>query len=131
VAAALVEGKSVTQIARQERVSRSTASKQANSPEVQLLITALVEAERVQIRSLFQQALKAVEDSFAANRTAVYEGGTVDLGADHYARLTGVKCLTQLLTAGRQAVKPEPPSAKTFTLDQLKTAVAQAAGRLQ
>lgn len=120
VAAALVAGKSVTRIAKEERVSRATASKAANSPEVQLLITSLVEAERVKIRQLFELGLQAVEESFHAVRVAVFEGAKVDCGADHYARLTGVKCLTQLLTAGRQAVRPEPAARQTLTLEDLK-----------
>jgi hypothetical protein len=113
-------GKSVTRIARDERVSRATASKAANSPEVQLLITSLVEAERVKIRSLFQKGLTAVEESFHASRTIVTQfGEVVDGGPDHYARLTGVKCLTQLLTAGRQAVRPEPAARQSLTLEEL------------
>lgn len=120
VAAALVRGKSVTRIAKEEGVSRATASKAANSPEVQLLITSLVEAERVKIRKLFEQGLDAVQDSYRAVRVAVFEGATVDCGPDHYARLTAVKCLTQLLTAGRQAVRPEPAARQTLTLEDLK-----------
>lgn len=119
VARAIVEGKSVSQIARDERVSRATASADANSTEVQLLITSLVEAERGMIRTLFQKGLAAVEDSFTATRVAVFEGAKVDCGPDHYARLTGVKCLTALLTAGRQAVRPEPPAKKTISLEDL------------
>jgi hypothetical protein len=120
VAKAIVSGKSVTQIAGEEGVSRATASADANSPEVQLLITSLVEAEREKIRTLWQKALGSIEESFSAERKAVFEGDVVPLGPDHYARLTGVKCLTQLLTAGRQAVKPEPPVRRMLTLDELK-----------
>ena len=132
VAASLVAGKSVTRIAREEGVSRATASKTANSPEVQLLITALVEAERGKIRTLFQMALEAVEESFGAVRFAVFEGVKVDCGPDHFARLTGVKCLTQLLTAGRQAVKPEVASRKTLSLAELKVlAVGEGRSNIQ
>lgn len=113
-------------IARQERVSRATASKLGNSPEVQLLITSLVESEGVRIRGLFNKALTTVEESFSAIAKAMYEGVPVELGPDHYARLTGVKCLTALLTAGRSAQKPEPPAKKTFTLDDLKQALQEA-----
>jgi hypothetical protein len=120
VARSLVAGSTVTAIAKKEGVSRATASKAANSPEVQLLITSLVEAERVKIRKLFELGLQAVEESFHAMRTAVFEGQAIDCGADHYARLTGVKCLTQLLTAGRQAVRPEPAARQTLTLEELK-----------
>lgn len=119
VAKALVEGKSVTHIAREERVSRATASADANSPEVQLLITSLVEAEREKIRTLWQKGLEAIENSFTAERVAVFEGAAVNCGPDHFARLTGVKCLTQLLTAGRQAVKPEPAARPKLSLEEL------------
>ena len=123
VAASLAKGKSVARIAREERVSRATASRAANSPEVRLLITALVEAEGARIKGLFARALTTVEESFSAQRFAVFEGAKVDLGPDHYARLTGVKCLTALLTAGRQAQKPEPPPRKTLTLEELDAAI--------
>jgi len=127
VAASLVAGKTVTRIAKEEGVSRATASKTANSPEVQLLITSLVEAERDTIRELFVKGLAVVGGSFEAERWGVDDKGlAVLLGADHYARLTGVKCLTQLLTAGRQAVRPEPPAKKTLSLEAL-TKLADAA----
>jgi hypothetical protein len=120
VAAARVAGKTVTQIAKDEGVSRATASKEANAPEVQLLITSLVEAERIKIRDLFVKGLAVVDGSFSAERWGLDEDGTaVFIGPDHYARLTGVKCLTQLLTAGRQAVRPEPAARKTLSLDEL------------
>ena len=128
VAKSLVAGKSVTQIAADEGVSRATASQAANSPEVQLLITSLVEAERDSIRALWQKGLKAIEESFAAERISIFEGTVVNCGADHYARLTGVKCLTQLLTAGRQAVKPEPPAKKTLSLEELNRLASHASG---
>lgn len=132
VAAALVAGRSVTEIAKKERVSRATASKEANSPEVQLLITSLVEAERDMIRTLFQKSLRAVEESFSAERISVGDKGKlINCGPDHYARLTGVKCLRDLLTAGRQAVKPEPKKQAMLTLEQLKELAEEKAGPVQ
>lgn len=126
VAASVVAGKTVTRIAREERVSRATASKVANSPEAQLLITSLAEAESVKIRELYKKGLLAIEESFQAERWGTdSEGLAVLLGPDHYARLTGVKCLTQLLTAGRQAVRPEPPIKKTVSLEDLQRLASQ------
>jgi hypothetical protein len=126
IAAGAVAGRTVSAMARSERISRQTASRVKNSAEVQLLITKLVEQQGEEIQKLFVGALAVIHDSYSATRSAVFEGLAVDLGADHYARLTGVKCLTQLLTAGRQAIKPEPPAKKTFTLDALKQALAEA-----
>ncbi len=132
VAAGVLAGKSITDIARGEGVSRATASRLGNSPEVQLLVTSLVEAERTKIRGLFTKALNAIQASFEANRTGIYEGAKVDLGPDHFARLTGVKRLTEVLTAGRTSQKPDPPQKKTFTLDDLKQALSEAqTARLQ
>lgn len=90
-----------------------------------------MEAERGAIRELFQKSLRVVSQSFEAKRFAVFEGAVVDCGEDHYARLTGVKCLTQLLTAGRQAVKPEAPAKKTISLEDLNKIAATAADVLQ
>jgi hypothetical protein len=125
VAAAVVAGVPVAKIARGERVSRATASRVANSPEVRLLITALVEAQGEKIRALFAKGLDVIDESFAAMKPdVVTEKAVIAGGPDHYARLTGVKCLTALLTAGRQAQKPEPPAKKTLTLEEL-TALAE------
>jgi hypothetical protein len=117
----MVQGKAVAQIARDEGVSRATASKLGNSREVQLLITALVEAQGAKIRELFDLALEAVRDSFSAMGQGENAGSK-----DHYARLTGVKCLTALLTAGRSAQKPEPPAKRTFTVEELERVLAAA-----
>lgn len=126
VASGVLAGRKITQIAADQGLSRATASKLANSPAVQLLVTALVEVERTQIRALFKKGLKAVEESFRAKRYTVYEGAKIDLGPDHFARLTGVKRLTELLTAGRTAQKPDPPPRKTITVDELRQVLYEA-----
>lgn len=119
IAASVAAGKTVQQAAKDERVSRATASAAVNSPEGQMLVTTLVEAERVQIRTVFNRAIAVIAEAMEANKIQASEGVSVDCGADHYARLTAVKCLTGLLTAGRQPVKPEPQR-RTITMDELR-----------
>lgn len=127
VAAGVVAGKKVTQIARDEKISRATASRVANSPETQIVITALVEQHRDRIGAIFAKSLGVVDEALDATKTALVEGCVVDMGADHYARLTAVKRLNELLTAGRQAARPEPPKASTFTVEELRAAIEAAA----
>lgn len=133
VAASVASGETVTAAARAAGVCRQTASGIVNSPLGQLLITTLVEAEAVQIRRIFTASLHAIEDALEAERFIAVRGdeeeGDPDLllpaGPDHYARLTAVKCLTSLLTAGRQAMKPPDPPRRTITMEEL-TALLQA-----
>lgn len=130
IAEGVVEGKSIARIAREENLSRQWTSHEVHSAEVQQIITGIVDRRRARVEMLFDQALLAIEASFAARRYGVErakdENGTstmsVDLGPDHFAALTGVKRLIELSTAGRGIAKPaESKSAQeTVTLEQIE-----------
>jgi biotin operon repressor len=112
IAAALVEGKSLAAVARQEGVSRQAIWKQASAVHLRHIVPALVDAEWERIEALFLRTLQAIEEALHADLKRVAKDGTVvELGPDHYARLTAAKRLLELLTAGRLAQK-EPEERK-------------------
>jgi reverse gyrase len=111
VAAKVAAGKTVTAIAREEGVSRATASADANSAETRQILAQLVDEHMVAVRRLFSSSLEVLSDALTAETVVLQPktGMILTLGPDHYARLTAVGRLTRLLTAGR----PVPRSAET------------------
>lgn len=138
VAEAIVEGKSVRAIAATEGVSPSAVSRDAGSSEVRQILAGLVSDDYIRIKSVFHQTLGVIEAAMQANRVVVDRlGAKVDLGPDHYARLTAAKRFIELTTAGRPSPKaPEPKDDKrTLTLAEFeelyRQAQAQQGGKLQ
>ncbi len=136
MAAARAAGKTVTEIAREEGISRQWASRTANSDEAQQLIARLVDQRAELLDGMFDRALAAVEECLAARKTIVvrskdgegYTEATVDAGPDHFAAMTGVKRLIELATAGRPAPKPaekSDPKQQTITLEQFQQLLKQ------
>lgn len=93
IAAGVVAGRPIAEIARTQGVSRSWASREANAPQTKLLIAELLDARRGQVEKLVDQALKAMGDAFGAK----------ELGQpDHRVRLLAVKRVLELAAAGRR-----------------------------
>ena len=131
VAEGLLAGKSVTEIARSEKVSRRTACYDVASRECQLFIDRVVDQRFNRVVALVDKALDAIEAALVARRvflvrTSPGEKKAItlrgDAGADHYVRLTAVRCLQDLLLAGRPIPKPveEPQEDKAITFEQFK-----------
>jgi hypothetical protein len=137
IAASVVQGKTAFQIAAEESISRSWASKEANAPSTRLAIAALLDRHRDVVEPLITEALTVIKQSLSAAQFSVQKITTIDLiekvrrdeirivevGPDHYARLTGAKRLIELLLAGRPAIKQEEDSPGLCTLDQLQAAL--------
>ena len=128
IAAGIVQGKSLAAIARAEGVSRQTIWKQAATAEVHQIVVAAVNHELERIGQMFGQALKAIEEAFRARMVrAGKDGQPIDLGPDHYARLTAVDRFIKLLTAGRPV--PKAVEVKrgdgTMTLAELEVLVGE------
>jgi hypothetical protein len=101
-----MSGATVSSIAIQERVSRQWASHEANTPAVQGLLVSLVDERRAGAAELFDVALDAIHDALHARKTALDKYGVPqDLGPDHYATLTAVKRLVEIMTVGRPVPK--------------------------
>ncbi len=135
VAAGIVAGKPTPAIAAETGASERTIARDRASSEVQQLIAQLVSRYAPELEALFVEAQAVIRASFRAHKWGIEKTKTpdgcvlvnrVDLGRDHYARLTGVKRLIELFTAGRPTPKaPEPPVEKrTLTLAELE-AVAE------
>jgi hypothetical protein len=105
IAAGVITGKSLAQIGREEGVSRQTISKQLASSDARQIIVNLTNRELDRLSLLFSQVLQAISEGLEARRVQVQNGVVIDLGPDHFARLTAVSRLLQVLTAGRPFAK--------------------------
>ena len=105
IAAGVLEGKSLTQIGREEGISRQTISKQLVSSDARQIIVASTDNKIDRISALFAQMLQAIGEGLEARRVQFHDGALVDCGPDHYARLAAVSRLLQVLTAGRPVAK--------------------------
>jgi hypothetical protein len=113
IAAAVVAGTPLAQVARTEGLSRTWISREANATETRQIIAALVDHELDRLVVLFQRMLTVIEEAFGATRPGITEDGQrYDLGPDHYARLTAAKRFIELVTAGRPVPKAPDPSAQ-------------------
>ncbi len=119
VSAVTAAKKTVTEAARDEGITRSHASVLVNKPESRAEIAALVDRSAEATAALIVTALTAIAESFAATKQVVVQHSekdgekqsrsseVLDLGADHFVRLTAVKRLIELMTAGRPVPKPQ------------------------
>lgn len=137
IAAAAVKGKSLSAIAAEEGISREWASREANAPATRLAIAQLLDRHYDVVEPLVLEALTVIRQSLQAAQYSVQKLTTIDLvekvrrdevrivevGPDHYARLTGAKRLIELLLAGRPVLKQEEDSPGLCTLDQLRAAL--------
>jgi hypothetical protein len=115
VAAGLLAGKTVTQLAKDEGVTRSHLSREANQPETRLLMAELLGSHKDQVVRLVGMSLDVIESAFDAGKMgATKEGLSFDLGADHFARLTAAKRLVEMITAAKVEDSREAPGTITW-----------------
>lgn len=105
---AVLTGKTVADAARAEGISRPHASTLVN-----LDIASSIDLFHNETTRLLASALDAIAAAFLAERTQVVETAVLNLGPDHYVRLTAVKRLIELLLAGRAVPKATPPDDST------------------
>lgn len=127
IATAAAAGKKTASIAQAEGLTRAWTARELASSECRQILASLVDARLDRLAVLFDGVLESISAALKANKTALYKGRSVNLGADHYARLTACKRLLELLTAGRPT--PHTPddkgSAQLITLEELERIVAQ------
>jgi hypothetical protein len=122
IAKALASGATVTDIAEAEGISRTLASREANSPECRQLIAEFVGDEWQEMRAVFYRSLRAIEHALSARREYLTKDGQIILGGpDHYARLAATKHYRDFLMASRPAPKHPEPRDKMLTLPELET----------
>jgi hypothetical protein len=125
IAESVVKGESVTKIAHDEKISRSWASTQANSPAVQQIIASLVNTSHERIHKMFLRSLDVIEGAFKAMSIAQFQGTPVVMGPDHYARLAAAKRFVEFAMAGRAVPKDADSGEKAVTLDDIKRIMQQ------
>ena len=109
MAAAVVAGNTVTEIAQEEGVSRQHASQEVHAPETQHYILHLMEQHYAHVEKCFARALTCIEEALDARRIQILKDGTqIDAGPDHYARLAAAKRLLEYLLAGRPVPQAKP-----------------------
>src|SRR6186713_669936 len=101
IAKALASGATVTDIAEAEGISRTLASREANSPECRQFIAEFVGDEWQEMRAVFYRSMRAIEHALIARREYMTkEGQIMQGGPDHYARLAATKHFRDFLSAG-------------------------------
>jgi hypothetical protein len=126
IAEAIVMGKTVTQIAEKEKISRGWASVEAHSDETRLLIAEMLDRRKARMSILLDRTIDMIEKSYEADKTVVIDGDICNAGPDHFARIAGGKLYVALVNAGRATPKTEDKANKFegVTLQQLDAAVA-------
>jgi hypothetical protein len=121
-------GVPVTQIARQEGISRQWASAELSNPESQAIIAAMVDQHRERAQNLVPRLFAAIEDALEARKEYVLDGVPFEGGPDHYARLTAITRYQDLMKLGRAApAKPaEEKSDRLITMDDIRRVLAEA-----
>ena len=108
-----------------EGISRTIASRNANSPECRQLIAEIVSSEHDEMRAMFYRCARVIEQALSARREYTTKDGQIlDGGPDHYARLAATKHFRDFITLGRPEPKQlENQERKTLTLDELRRIV--------
>lgn len=107
VVAATLAGKSVKAIGQAEGLGRNAVAAVLRSPGSQQLILELVRFNYSRIEKLFAGCLKAIDDGLKADKVVVAGKGRLNLGPDHFARLTAVKRLLDVVSLGRPTAKSD------------------------
>jgi hypothetical protein len=93
-------------VERAEGISRTSASRNANSPECRQLLAEFVSSEHDEMRAMFYRCVRAVEHALSAKREYMTKDGQiVHGGPDHYARLAATKDFRDFMAGGRPARK--------------------------
>jgi hypothetical protein len=126
IVAGKIAGHSTCAIARSEGLSRDWAAKELGSPECRQILASLVDPTLERIAELYKAVLDTIEAAMKADKMVVAAGRALNLGPDHYARLTAVKRFLELLTAGRPvrstSEKRRTPTAPSPGPPQLRAA---------
>jgi hypothetical protein len=125
---AKLTGKSTSAIAQAEGLSRDWAARELESPESRQIIAALVDRSFERVQKLYFRILDVIEEAAKADRVVNSPLGILNLGADHYARLTAAKRYIELVTAGRPTPRApyEAREKRTITLQELERLVTDA-----
>lgn len=129
IAEGLVRGRSISQLAVDEGLSRVWASKEAHSPECELAIGRVIDTHRARVEKLVPVALDRIEQALEARRVVITSfGEVVDAGPDHRARMRAVRELAMLATAGRTSPAEAGQARAPVTYEQFLLYVRHSRG---
>ena len=97
IAAGLIIGLKVVEIARQIGVSRSWASREVNSPGVRNIIAELIRENWHTIKALFSEVLGALRRAMQARTVRRHRGQIVYGGPDYRVQLEAVRTFIKLV----------------------------------
>ena len=142
LAAGVLQGKTVTELARREGLSRTYASREVNSPDTRLLMAELLAGHRKLVAKLVGKALTRIGQAMDAHATEIVVAGqkntksksgrtnttktykSVLVGVDHYARMTAAKRLIEMVEAARS--EDDRPQGQTITFEMFLTLLREA-----
>jgi hypothetical protein len=110
LAADVIAGKPIAEAARDEGVSRTWASREANSTETKIIISELLDEHRGKVKALIPVMLEAIRGGLHA-----LDGKK----PDHRVRLIAAKRVIEIATAGRR-VEETDTTERTITYEQLE-----------
>jgi hypothetical protein len=121
LAAAVVTGQPIAEIARQAGVSRSWASREAHSPETRLLIDGILDKHAAEVKELIELGLIAIRDCLGPVHTIKMPGKKTRIEPnDPRVRLLALKRVIELSAAGRSKHE-EVAGGGTITWQQFLT----------
>ena len=97
IAEAVFQGIRIASIARDLGVSRSWASREANSPGTRVILRHLVEKRAEMIAILIEHAFDVIEDGLGATTLITTANGHIEV-PDHRIRLKAVALFTRLVS---------------------------------
>src|SRR5215217_7209812 len=85
IAEALVQGVQIATIARNLRVSRSWASREANAPQTRVMLASMLDNRAESIARLIDHAFDVIEDAFHAVKVFRHPNLQIEM-PDHHVR---------------------------------------------
>lgn len=110
IAAGVIAGKPIAAVAREQGISRTWASREANSSETKVVIASMLDRHSVKVEALVALALHAVKKAFGA-----MDGKK----PDHRVRLIAAKRVLEMALAGR-TVEATTMQDSTITWEQFE-----------
>ena len=106
IAAGIIMGLKVVDIARQIGVSRSWASREVNSAGARNIIAELIRESWEQVKALFSKTLAVLSETMEARTVLRHRGRIVQSVPDHYLRLEAVMVFIKLIDVAGQITGP-------------------------
>lgn len=118
IAAAQASGQALTKTARQLKVSREYATREANATGTRLVLADLLRPHAAKIEELIARSVQVLGEALKAECSYVLRNGKVLKSVDHRTRLGAVLRLADLISRGRGAEEDLGDHILTYTVFQ-------------